>query len=32
MSREADILVAAIGRAAMLTADYIGEGATVEWG
>jgi len=27
--READILVAAMGRAAMLTADYIGEGATV---
>jgi methylenetetrahydrofolate dehydrogenase (NADP+)/methenyltetrahydrofolate cyclohydrolase len=26
---EADILVAAMGRAAMLTADYIGEGATV---
>jgi methylenetetrahydrofolate dehydrogenase (NADP+)/methenyltetrahydrofolate cyclohydrolase len=27
--READILVAAMGRAAMLTADYVGEGATV---
>jgi len=27
--RDADILVAAMGRAAMLTAEYIGEGATV---
>jgi len=27
--READILVAAMGRAAMLTADYVGAGATV---
>jgi methylenetetrahydrofolate dehydrogenase (NADP+) / methenyltetrahydrofolate cyclohydrolase len=27
--REGDILVAAMGRAAMLTADYVGEGATV---
>jgi methylenetetrahydrofolate dehydrogenase (NADP+)/methenyltetrahydrofolate cyclohydrolase len=27
--READILVAAMGRAAMITADYIGSGATV---
>jgi methylenetetrahydrofolate dehydrogenase (NADP+)/methenyltetrahydrofolate cyclohydrolase len=27
--READILVAAMGRAAMLTADYVGQGATV---